>query len=357
MKKEILTLDYSKFLKLCGYAKSKEIGIGGFNEGVIPYLGRSFLETKIHLEAILEGAIKEVKSRPLQSYREPSQLKAAWELSEISLPLLEASYFLRTAEPEKSGIFYFDANKNLAVLSTESLDSLGLFKEDKKWYKWGEAVWELYFSLHWWQEAVRCVWAGIIMHRLAPILQNKKLLPGDSKISSEKNIFFQAEMSDLDRPIGLFLSFPYLSDEKAEELYQLYNKAHFGSRFCETETGYNFKEWLRKLDIGSSQKHDLTFEQADAVLMAGSQRNPELDIDLIWDQKEKLYQFGCRIKNKDVHGFDDSSKTTHIPEGILFDFFRQTDQKTQENILRLLIRGGWQKARDLVFPAIMRSLD
>ncbi len=355
MKKEIPDLDFSRFLRLCGYAKAEEKESAGLNEKVIPYLNRSFLKTKDHFETVLKKAKEEIKSRPLGKYREPAQLKAAWELTEISLPLPVIGGFLAVANPEKSGISCQMASGDSAVLSLESLEPLGLFGEK---IKWGEGVWDLYFSLHWWQEAVRCVWAGIILHRLVPHLQKGTLLlPGISPTDQENTAFFQGEVYGLNQPIGCLLGFHYLSDQQADELYQLYDRAHFGSRFCETAAGENFKEWLREVNIGDLQQQGLGFAQADAVLMAGSQRNPELDMEMIWSEPAQAYQFGCWIKNKDVHGFDDHSKTAYIPESILFDFFKQADKKTQENLLRLLIRGGWQKARELVFPAIKSSLD
>lgn len=357
MKKEVANLDFSRFLRLCGYAKPEEKESAGFNERVIPYLNRSFLETKDHFETVLKKAKDEIKSRPLVKYSKPSELKAAWELTEISLPLLtvNAGSFLEVANPEKGGISYQRAGGDLAVLSLESMEPLGLFSGK---HKWGEGVWDLYFSLHWWQEALCCVWAGIILHRLIPHLQKGTLLlPETSTAGQENSPVFQGEVGGLNQPIGHLLSFHYINHQQADELYQLYEKALFGSRFCETAAGENFKEWLRQVNIGDLQQRGLGFAQADAVLMAGSQRDPKLDIEMIWNEQAQTYQFGCQIKNKDVHGFDDPSRTAFIPEGILFDFFKQTDQKTQENLLRLLIRGGWQKARDLVFPAIKRSFD
>ncbi|TSC74499.1 MAG: hypothetical protein G01um101444_269 [Parcubacteria group bacterium Gr01-1014_44] len=349
MKKESSELDFSRFLRLCGCAKSEKKENACFNDKVIRFLNQSFLKTKAHFEIVLKKTKEEIQSRPLVKYGQPSELKAAWELTEISLPLPVVGNFLAIVNPEKSGISYQRASGDLAVLSAESLEPLGLFKEKNKW---DEGVWELYFSLHRWQEAVRCIWAGIILHRLVSQLQQGTLLlPGISQTGQENQSFFQ------DQPIGHLLCFHHISHQQADELYQIYDRAHFGSRFCETVAGANFKEWLRQLNIGGLQQQGLGFAQADAVLMAGSQRDPELDIEMTWNEQVESYQFGCRIKNKDAHGFDDDSRTAYIPESILFDFFKHADQKIQEALLRLLIRGGWQKARELVFPAIKRSLD
>ena len=350
-KKKLSKLDFSRFLRLCGYVKLNEEN-GGLKQKVIQYLNQSFLETRDQFDEIFKKAKKEIIDRPLKKYRYPGVFEAAWGLTEIISPLLVT--FPTVDDPEKSGLICKKISDDLVILSMENLDSLGLFKEDVKWEK---DVWELYFSLSCWREAIRCVWAGIILHQLVLRLQGKRLLAETCERGQEKIGFLEYEMFKLDKPIGEMLSFYFISDEKADELSQLYEKSLWGSRFCETSAGENFKEFLRELNIDRMQRCGMKFEQAHAVLMAGSQRDPDLDIKLVWDQQISSYRFVGQIKNKDVHGFEDASKTASIPENILFEFIRQTDQKTQEDVFRLLIRGGWQKARDLVFPAIKRGLD
>lgn len=355
MKKERTGLNFSRFLRLCGYAETagKESNL---SNQVIPYLNRSFLETKTRFEAILEKAIKEVQGWPLGVYRQPAELRAAWDLTGIRLPLPVAENFLTATDPEKSGVICQNSDGDLAILSSENLKLLDRLSEkvDKEKKK---DFFELHFSLHWWQEAVRCVWAGIILNQLVYKLQGKGVLLLPGIVEQGKNEFFQSETISLDEPIGQLLCFGYINDAQADEFCELYERSLFGSRFCETAAGDSFKEWLRKIDVGILRQNGLSFAQADTLLMAGSQRIPDLDIELIWNQQAQTYHFGCRIKNKDVHGFDDPSRTAYIPGKILFEFLRGENTKTQENLLRLLIRGGWRKVRDLAYPAIKNHFD
>jgi len=211
-------------------------------------------------------------------------------------------------------------------------------------------VLELNFSLYWWNNTVRHIWSVIILNYLISTTSRngKKLLGGD--FSSDRK--FEAESISFGQPLEKLVEIKSVDTKEADSLHSLYYKAHLGSRFCEFEAGNSFKEWLKNINLGDLQKHGLTFQEAHLVLLAGSQVNPEIEIEMRWDQTIKFYRFVCFVKNLNTHGFKDEDRTVHIQESLLLAFFENSKPEIQASMVRLLISAGFNKARDLLFKSI-----
>jgi len=219
---------------------------------------------------------------------------------------------------------------------------------------WGDSLlYGLCFSLSWWREAVCCVWAGIIMNCLIRHFQKKSVLA----LPAVEAVFSKDGFADPNEKIGSALELKGTSDKKAEDFYHMCEQAALGSASCETDASEAFKEWLCSANIGVLQKYNLDFEEAHMLLLAGSQRRPEMEIELQWNQKIGAYQFVCLIENNDLHGYKDKKKTAGIPANILLDFFKGSEQEIKEDLIRLLIRGGWRKAQKLLYEGLNHHTD
>lgn len=345
-------VDYARLVRALGFAErcgdEKEI-----NQKSLHFLNQSFQETIAEFKGKFKKAVKEVRSIPLDKFRKPSDLESAWALANL-LPPNEDWDYLRHSDPEKSGIVCGEKEKQI-LFSTDSFKSFEFFgrREDL----WGEGVWDLYYSLTWWREAIMCVWAGIIVKNLISCLKKK---PTHLLSAGKTDMLQDAAANQLlfrNKPIGSGLNLDGISDEEADNFNRLYEKARLGSRDCELSAAEAFKEWLRSANINVLQKYGLGSKEAHLLLFAGSQKSPQIAIDLCWDAEMRTYQFVCFVSNNDIYGYKDKEKTGHIPANVLFDFFENAPPKTKEDLFRLVIRGGWDHARSLLDSGLVHHID
>ncbi|MDP2668255.1 MAG: hypothetical protein Q8P07_00240 [bacterium] len=345
-------VDYARLVRALGFAErrgdEKEI-----NKKVLHFLNQSFHETVSEFKEKLEKAKEEVRNIPLDKFRKPSDLESAWMLADLPLPLEEWD-FLRYTDPEKTGIVCGEREKKI-LFSADSFKPFDLFgrREDL----WGNAVWDLHYSLLWWREAVMCVWAGIIVKNLINCLKKK---PTHLLSAGKTDMLQDAAANRLlfrNKPIGSGLNLDGISDEEADNFHRLCERARLGSYDCELSAAAAFKEWLRSANINVLQKYGLNNKEAHLLLFAGSQQRPQIDIDLCWDEGIRTYQFVCFVNNNDVHGYKDKEKTGHIPVNVLFDFFENAPLKTKEDLFRLVIRGGWDHARGFLDSGLVHHIN
>lgn len=339
------TSDYSRLRRALGFT-CQHRDERKVHAKVQHFLGQSFAATAVEFNVKIECAVEEIRSMPLEKYREPEMLEAAWQLAETPSPLKDWD-FLPYSDPEKTGILCGVSGEKATLLIEESFKRFDLFGRETIW---GNGVLDLYFSLSWWREAVCCIWASRIISTMIGALNRKQALalPLDDRIFSPQ-CFAGDSAINPNEPIGYALNLNGISDEEADNFYQLYEKASFGSAECEESSAQAFKHWLRSANIQSLKEHNLNYKEAHRMLFSGSQWRPEIEIELDWDQRIGAYQFICVVKNNDVHGYQDKERTSRIPAAILLDFFRTCEQKVKEDLFRLLIRGGWRKARDLLY--------
>ncbi len=342
------SFDYSKLVDACGldhrHGDEREI-----NNKTLHFLSQNFSATKAEFSEILKKASKEVKNMPLAKYREKEHFQAAWQLSNLP-PLGEKWDYLSCADPEKTGILCGTSPQDMVLLNEEYFNPFEIFGRGSIW---GENLRHLYFSILWWSEAVSAVWAGIIIKDLIRCFQKKSLLA----LSAGETAFLGDGLSgkiDENEPLGKALELP-ISGEEARDFAKLCHKAALGSVSCGVGTGDVFKEWLRNANIGDLEKHGLSFLQAESLLSAGSRRMPELEIELYWNQNTGSYQFVCLIENRDAHGFKHAE--SQIPVKILFDVFKNASSGAKEDLIRLCIRGGQDKAEGLLSKALITHCD
>lgn len=335
------SVDYARLVRALGFSgrqgDEKEI-----NRKALHFLGQSFSETKAEFAVKLERAKEEVRNTPLEKLWQPSDFESVWMLA--NLPALAEDWdYLRHADPEKTGIVCGEKEKQI-LFSKDSFESFELFgrREDL----WGEGVWDLYFSLTWWREAVTCVWAGIIAKNLISCLKKKPT----HFLSAGKTDMLQDAAASLllfrNKPIGSALNLDGVSGEEAANFHKLYENARMGSYDCELSAATAFKEWLRSANINIFQKYGLSNKEAHLLLFAGSQQRPEIDIRLCWDEGIRTYQFVCFVNNNDI-----------IPANVLFDFFENAPPSTKEDLFRLIIRGGCDKASELLDSGMVHHID
>lgn len=340
--------DYSRLVRACGYADrpgdEKEI-----NQRVLHFLNQRFSVTIAEFNGKLADAQKELQVEPLKKYRKFADFEIAWQLINAPMPLKDWD-FLSYVDPEKTGILCGKSGEQSFLLTKENTE-LEIF--DSPEAKYGHGADDLCYNLSWWREAVCCVWAGIIMNGLIHRFQKKSILA----LPVGEPTFSKDGFADPNEPIGKALELAGVSDKEADDFYKLYERAMLGSAYCEYDAGEAFKEFLSSTNIMALQKHNLNFKESHALLLAGSQRRPEVEIELRWNQNARAYQFVCLIENNDVHGYKDKEKIATIPASILFDFFKGAEPKIQQDLIRLLIRGGCDKARNFLFLALVSHLD
>lgn len=346
------TTKYSRLLRVFGKTKDE------IHRGVQHYLEKSLCEIRVEFGDHIAEAAKELRARSFEEYREPSQLKAAWELATLA-PLLPEWDVFTVTKPEETGIMCLDANAHTRLLSQKDFHPLQLFDGKSKW---GNGVHALHFELGCWQETVCCVWSALIARNLIRRLRKQQNTLEDvadvlnSECALASSYFFEAPAIDPERPIGELLSLEDITDTEIDTFAKFREWCAMGSYSCEVSAGNIFKNWLRRASIGMCEQYQLTFKEVHPILLAGSQREPRAEIELRWDEAARTYRFAFLVKNRDAHGFDDG-RAASIPESILLDFFENTSKNVKTDLVRLLVRGGWRKAEDLFRDSLRGDLD
>lgn len=348
MKKD--AIDYSRIFKACGFTKEKQKEYP-VNTKVSHFLGQSFSENIAEFKMTFEKAIGEARALPLEKFKEPAEFSAAWQLAGVSSPTDDWD-FLAYTDPEKTGILCV----NGGLFTEESFEHFSLFGRGDP--IWGDEILRLYFSLSWWREAICCVWAGLLIKDMAVFFKKRSeqtLLEAYYGFSQKCEFIAVNQMREIQ--MGDPLRLTNISDEEAHDFYKLYEKAALGSGDCERSVANAFRGWMREANIGTLQSYGLDYQTAHSLLLASSQRTPEIDIRLLWDQSANAYRFVCLVENNDIHGYKDDGKTARIPIDILCDFFENAPHDIKEDLIRLLIRGGWRKAMELFDKGLSHPID
>lgn len=335
-------LDGSRTLQACGFLEPNEEE-GKISSPVLHFLQQRLPESMLEFKIRLETAAEILRNLPLRKYRKPQAFEAAWQLVNMPPPLADWD-FLFHIDPEKTGVLCGNPGASQILLVQEDLDLL---------YDANRGVSELWCALAQWRKAVCCVWASTIVHELIYLTGKKGALlsPGKPICFSEKRKHCN------DEPLGVSLDLSDISDAEADEFHVLGEKAMFGSADCEYSVAEGFKGWLRSANISILQRCGLNFQEAHLILLAATQHSPYVDIELGWDREAGFYRFTCIVKNHDAHGYVDPKNTAYIPTEIVFSFFEDAAPNVREDMLRLVIRAGRTRARDLLLKGLEHPLD
>lgn len=339
-------IDCSRLLRACGLDDL----LTERNERVLHFLSQSPNRTMIEFRRKFEAAAEGIRSAPLQKFREPKIFEKYWRFAETPQPLMEWN-FLSHTNPEEAGIFCEAPDHETALITERDVPSLSDEEELP-------GVFDLQVNLSWWRFAVCAVWAGRIVRNLILLSRGSKyklLLPG-AQPTNERGFAFRNRI-DEGGPIGAVLELSEFSDDEIGVFYELCDAAIFGSITCEYGVASAFREFLRSSNIRTLQELGLTFEEAHVVLLAGSTTRSEMDIRLKWDQETEEYSFVCVVENKDIHGFTDPAKTGGIPHKLLNYFYERASTDVQKDLLRLILRAGQCKARDLLVSKLATSYE
>ncbi len=329
---------YSRFLSMLRHDGDTEKRI---SQQVEHFLDQSFPKTVTEFQKKFERAAKEIVDRPLQRYKEQSELQAAWNLAALPPPVSSEKFMTHT-NPEKTGILCATTNSR-TLFTADDLKPLGLFRERET--SWGDAVYDLYFSLIRLRQTICCLWAGEIIGGITTRM-SKRAEKRDALPFYGRPVTSLLEMLSAGSPVGQILEFGHISEADASRFRELHEKASFGSGECEERAAMEFRRWLRKISIKTLIERGVTQEETHRLIIAVSQGAAKVLFDLFWNEEGRGYEFACFVQNRDACGFQTEQLRSRIPGALLMEFFKSADAPC-EDLFRLLIREGWRKANDL----------